>query len=131
LVRANPVADVWLVAVGGGAPPESQRIRAHVVAAGVADARVLEEPESRSTCENAIRTVRLLRARGLAERRIWLVTDRSHLPRAWLCFALTGLIARPMPVADGVRPSVWLREAAALLAYLRHVPALRAEARRG
>jgi uncharacterized SAM-binding protein YcdF (DUF218 family) len=120
-----------LLAVGGGAPPESARIRDRVMATGVASALVLEEPESRTTRDNAILAARLLRRHGLADRPVWLVTDRPHLPRARLCFWLAGLRTRPCAVpVDRPATRAWLREAAALLAYARHVPALRAEARR-
>jgi uncharacterized SAM-binding protein YcdF (DUF218 family) len=103
-----------------------------VVAAGIAPDRVLQEPESRTTRDNAILAARLLRRRGLAGRPVWLVTDRPHLPRARLCFRLAGLRTWPCPVPLERRAArAWLREAAALLLYTRHVPALLAAARRG
>jgi uncharacterized SAM-binding protein YcdF (DUF218 family) len=47
------------------------------------------EPRSRNTVENARETARLLRPRN--GRRVLLVSDRAHLPRAALLFRLAGL----------------------------------------
>lgn len=80
-----------LVLSGGGAGPiaEAETMRDLALAAGVAESALLCEPHSRNTVENAVNTARLLRERGI--RRMILVSDRTHLPRAALLFRLAGL----------------------------------------
>lgn len=80
-----------LVLSGGGAGPvaEAHIMRDLALAAGVPEAALLYEPESRNTVENALNTARLLRQRDI--RRVVLVSDRTHLPRAALLFRRAGL----------------------------------------
>lgn len=80
-----------LVLSGGGTGPvaEAEIMRQQVVARGVPDVALLVEPRSRNTVENARETARLLRPRN--GRRVLLVSDRAHLPRAALLFRLAGL----------------------------------------
>jgi uncharacterized SAM-binding protein YcdF (DUF218 family) len=58
-------------------------------AAGVPRSALLVENQSRNTIENALFSAQLLQARNI--RRIILVSDRVHLPRAALLFRLAGL----------------------------------------
>ena len=64
-------------------------MRRLALASGLPEAALLLEPRSRNTWENAEESARLLRRRGL--RRVVLVSDRAHLPRAALLFRLAGL----------------------------------------
>lgn len=74
---------------GRGREPEAVLMRRMAAARGIPAAAVLIEPHSRDTLGNARETSRLLRARGW--RRIVLVSDRTHLPRAALLFRLAGI----------------------------------------
>lgn len=110
-------APVLLLAGGGKGPaPEARVMRRAALVGGVPEAALMTEPTSRDTLGNARETAALLRARGW--RRVVLVSDRTHLPRAVPLFRLAGveIVAR-----SGVRaPSLLgeigaaLREAAAL-----------------
>lgn len=84
------VAPVLLLSGGGRGPlAEAEAMRALAAAAGVAAAALLCESRSRNTAENAVEAARVLRRRGL--RRVVLVSDRTHLFRARLLFAMAGL----------------------------------------
>jgi len=80
-----------LLLSGGGTGPvsEAEIMRRMALARGVPDTALLVEPESRDTVENAREAARLLRSRG--GRKVLLVSDRAHLPRAVLLFRLAGL----------------------------------------
>ena len=80
-----------IVLSGGGLGPvaEAAAMRDLALAAGIPAAALLLEPDSRDTLANAVNTARLLQAAG--KRRIVLVTDRMHLPRAALLFRRAGL----------------------------------------
>jgi uncharacterized SAM-binding protein YcdF (DUF218 family) len=80
-----------LVLSGGGAArvPEAEIMRHMALDRGVPEAALLVEPGSYDTVGNARETARLLRPRG--GRRVLLVSDRVHLPRAALLFRLAGL----------------------------------------
>jgi uncharacterized SAM-binding protein YcdF (DUF218 family) len=83
-------APLLLLSGGGlGTEPEAEVMRRLALASGVPEAALLLEPHSRNTWENAEESARLLRRRGL--RRVVLVSDRAHLPRAALLFRLAGL----------------------------------------
>ena len=107
-----------LVLSGGGTGP-------------VPEAALLVEPESRDTVENAWQAARLLRPRG--GRKVLLVSDRAHLPRAALLFRLAGLrvagwVGVPPPsirweIAAIVRECVALPRSLAR-ALLRQLPAI-------
>jgi uncharacterized SAM-binding protein YcdF (DUF218 family) len=107
-----------LLLSGGGrdAEPEAAAMRALALAAGVPEAAIVIEPRSRDTLGNARECALLLKARGL--RRVVLVSDRAHLPRAALLFRLAGLevVARSaaLPPSRGWGIGARLREAAAL-----------------
>ena len=118
-----------LLLSGGGrhAAPEAEAMRALALAAGIPEAAILVEPRSRDTLGNARECALLLRARGL--RRVMLVSDRAHLPRAALLFRLAGLdvVARAgAPPASRLRGvGGRLREAAAFPKSLLRALALR------
>ncbi len=80
-----------IVLSGGGLGPvaEAAAMRDLALAAGIPAAALLLEPDSRDTLANAVNTARLLKALG--KRRVVLVTDRLHLPRAALLFRRAGL----------------------------------------
>jgi uncharacterized SAM-binding protein YcdF (DUF218 family) len=83
-------APVLLLSGGGrGSEPEAVRMRRMAVTGGVPAAALLIEPNSRDTLGNARETAQMLRARGW--RRIVLVSDRTHLPRAAALFRLAGV----------------------------------------
>lgn len=115
-----------LVVASGGAgahgPSEARAIREALVAAGLPAEAVIEEDRSRSTWENALFSIAILRRLGLG--RAILVTDRFHLPRALLSFRGLGMPAEGAGArfAPGTPPwiaaAAWAREAAALPVYL-------------
>ncbi len=102
-------ATPWLVLTGGvGAAGVSE---AAVMAAlargrGVAAERLVLEEESTSTLEQAIAVSRLARQRGW--RRVVVVTDRYHLPRALFLFHRMGVPADGDP-ARGPGGADWWR----------------------
>jgi len=91
---AAPLGDVPLLMCGGegGAPPaEAVVMRRVAVQAGIAPDRVILEDRSRSTLQQAEEAARLARRTGW--RRVLIVTDRYHLPRAVFLFRRAGLDA--------------------------------------
>jgi uncharacterized SAM-binding protein YcdF (DUF218 family) len=110
------VAPVLLLSGGGsGAEPEAEIMRRTALTYGVAAAALLVETASRDTLGNARYSAALLLARDW--RRIVLVSDRIHLPRAALLFRLAGLevVGRFGVRYPSRRAAIWsaLREAAA------------------
>jgi len=109
------LAPLLVLSGGGTGRSEAEAMRDIALAEGAPAAALLLESASRNTFENARETALLLRRRGL--RRILLVSDRYHLPRAGLLFRAAGL-----DVAGRIHPSggmkrewlLYLREAAAL-----------------
>jgi uncharacterized SAM-binding protein YcdF (DUF218 family) len=75
-----------LVVVSGGAlggrPAEAAAMHAWLVAEGVDPARILLEPHARSTFDNASLCAALVAGAGV--RRVTLVTEGYHMPRARL-----------------------------------------------
>lgn len=116
LYRAG--AAPLLVASGGGRGrlAEAEIVRRAALAHGIPEDAVRTEPRSRDTFENARNTARILRPLGL--RRVVLVSDRTHLPRARLLFRLEGVA---IAAAIGVPAPSW---PAALAAALRETAAL-------
>lgn len=124
-----------LLLSGGGAGPEPEALvmRRAAIACGVPEAALLIEPRSRDTLGNAQETARLLQTHGW--RKIVLVTDRTHLPRAALLFRLAGVrVAARSGVSSGspaLELSIALREALALLpSVLRALATVRENRRR-
>ena len=112
-------ADRLLMSGGriGGLPPEAEIMRDLAI-----EDRIEIETDSRSTLENAIFTVRMLRLRGWS--RPLVVTDWLHMPRAALAFRSQGVLFATSAVTRGWRDepaSRWLyylaREALALVGY--------------
>lgn len=111
--------------LSGGKPrggvTEAAALAALAGAAGVADAAILTEEDSFDTWENAIFSARLLLARR--QRRVVVVSDAYHLPRAVLCFRAAGLTAVGSAAPGGLAgaPAAYLaatlRETAAFAGY--------------
>ena len=80
-----------LVMSGGGAGPISEAAVMRDLArnAEIPETVLMLEPESGNTFENAANTARLLHEAG--KRRVVLVSDRVHLPRATRMFRQAGL----------------------------------------
>ncbi|WP_116131296.1 YdcF family protein [Tropicimonas sp. IMCC34043] len=107
--------------LGREPPAEALVIARELVAQGVAAERILTEPRSTDTFENARYSIALMRAHGLT--RALVVSDAYHLPRAILTFRRLGVEAGGAAARwDGKAPlrraGYWLREAAALPVYL-------------
>lgn len=85
---------------------------------GVPRDRIIIEPDSRNTRENALNSARIVLERGF--RRVLLVTSAAHMPRALAAFRAAGVDAIPVPVdfrsAAYVHPTVldYLPDAGAL-----------------
>lgn len=98
LRRTDHAAALWaagragvILATGGpeGAGlTEAEAMRRRLRERGVPDAAILLEPRARDTYQNALFSIRILRAEGLG--RAILVSDRYHLPRALMLFRLMG-----------------------------------------
>ncbi len=91
------------VVVSGGAidPAPGDRAEADAVAElyrawGVPAERIVAEPRSRNTRENAVETARIVRERGW--RTLLVVTSAAHMPRALGCFHAVGLAPDALPV---------------------------------
>jgi uncharacterized SAM-binding protein YcdF (DUF218 family) len=100
LVRAGRARHV--VVSGGlieprpGDAAEADRLAAKLALWGVAPARIVVEPASRNTRENAIEVGRVAAAHGW--RTLLLVTSAAHVPRALGCFRAVGLEPDVLPV---------------------------------
>jgi uncharacterized SAM-binding protein YcdF (DUF218 family) len=103
---------VWPVP---GDLPESEWEARKLVEWGVPADRIVAEPRSRNTRENAVEVARIVRERGWG--RLLLVTSAAHMPRALGCFRRAGLTPDALPVdyrgGDG-RGEGWLPRAGAL-----------------
>ncbi|MCG8394820.1 MAG: YdcF family protein [Pseudomonadales bacterium] len=93
---------------------------------------VIKEGRSRNTWENAVYSAELLGVRGMDE--IILVSDRSHLPRALLCFQSQGVLAQaawqkrlprqewvPSAGALSLVPEIWYEWLALVWYHLRYL----------
>jgi uncharacterized SAM-binding protein YcdF (DUF218 family) len=97
LLRSGAARHVLLS--GGPAPDgpsEADRLAAKLVAWGIAPDRIVVEPRSTNTHENAVESARLIAQRGW--RRVLLVTSAAHMPRAAGCFHAVGLRPDTLPV---------------------------------
>jgi uncharacterized SAM-binding protein YcdF (DUF218 family) len=85
-----------VLASAGNGPadlPLGELMGRFLIEEGVAPEDVLTECRSLDTYQNAVESARILRERGI--RRILLVTDATHLPRAAACFRGQGLEVTP------------------------------------
>lgn len=110
------------VLVSGGRPPDASRSEAAVIAEILARefgvAVRWQETESADTADNATMSARLLHGAGI--RRVILVTQAFHMPRAQRLFAAAGLEVVPAPTDFKSRRELpdsvhnWLPQAFAL-----------------
>ena len=106
-------ASAFLVVSGGtvGPPPsEAAVMRALALDLGVSADRIILEDRSANTFENAVFVGRIIRERKW--RRVVVVTDSFHLPRALLVFRWLGLPVRgePVPGRGGLSGREWSQE---------------------
>lgn len=123
----------WLLVSGGeigGAPSEAAVMAGLARERGIAAERLVLEARARNTWENARECARIIRARGW--RRVVLVTDPFHRPRAVLAFRAFGVTPIACPICRGragTSPPVaayqHLRELVAFGVYLLRVVALK------
>ncbi|WP_185961351.1 YdcF family protein [Telmatospirillum sp. J64-1] len=131
LRRIEKAEELWrrgrvghlLLSGGVGEPPfrEACVMRDILQARGLPGPILLTEETSRNTLDNARFCARILAEQGW--RRVLLVTDDFHLPRALYAFRRFGIAARPCAVRS---PAPWrlpfllacLREAVAFPVYL-------------
>lgn len=81
--------------VGRHPPSEASVMRALALRAGVPAARIVVDETSTTTLESARACAAIIAARGW--RRVLVVTDRYHLPRALLAFRRFGVTAQGSP----------------------------------
>lgn len=103
----------YLLVSGGivGPPPaEAEVMRALAIELGVPPERIVVEDRARNTFENGVYSGRILRDRGW--RRLVLVTDAFHMPRALFVFRRLGLpvIGEPVSGRYGLSRLAWCRE---------------------
>jgi len=98
-----------------GEPVEAERLSGLLQRWGVPADRIVVEPRSRNTRENALETARVVAERNLPS--LLLVTSALHMPRALGCFRAVGLAPDTLPVdrraSDG-RGDGWVPRADAL-----------------
>jgi len=118
--RLAKVSGVPLATSGGlhyGQPPSEAALMAQVLARDYGVPVRWQEEASRTTWENATHSAELLRGAGV--RRVLLVTQAWHMPRARWCFEQVGfeVLAAPvgfLGVASGRPAGGWLPESKAL-----------------
>jgi len=100
LLRQFP--DAKLIFAGGsdeivfGKPPEAETAQRFFAAMGIAPERILLDPRSRNTYENAVYAREIAKP---AEGARWLiVTSAFHMPRAVGCFRKAGFAVEAYPV---------------------------------
>jgi uncharacterized SAM-binding protein YcdF (DUF218 family) len=99
--RSQIAAQFWyqrrvplILATGHGG--EAPRLMQRLIAAGIPTTALIEEPEARTTEENALLSARLLKQKGVD--RIILVTDSPHMLRSLLTFRSLGFEVIPEPI---------------------------------
>ena len=95
------VGDVLLITGGNGdlydqTKREAVLLRQFAIDFGIPHEKILIEPDSRNTYENAVNTGELMQQHGLSS--AILVTTASHMPRSVKCFQKIGLQPIPYPV---------------------------------
>ena len=122
-VKLALAQDVPLLVSGGlvHGPVTEASVMAQIAADhGVPADRIIVEDTSRNTWENFACALPMI----APDKSLWVVTDPSHSPRAWLMARRQGLRPRMVP-AWWARPRspwhrqarVWVREAAALMLF--------------
>lgn len=113
LYRAGRVTAICMSGgQGHRGPPEAHVARDLAIAMGVPEAAILTEDLSRNTCEN------IALARPMIASPAILVSNRWHLPRAWL---IARLIGWPVRVSGPKGTVPWPRT---ILAILREIAAI-------
>jgi uncharacterized SAM-binding protein YcdF (DUF218 family) len=102
----------YLLVSGGhvGPPPaEAHAMRDLALARGIAAERIIVEDMARNTFENAVYSGRIIRERRW--RRVIVVTDCHHLPRALYVFRKLGLevAGEGVPRQPGISRLSWTR----------------------
>lgn len=104
-------AEHLLVSGGivGPPPAEAHMMRDLALARGVAAERIVVEDRARNTFENAVYSGRIMRERGW--RRVIVVTDSYHMPRALYVFRRLGLTVsgEGVPRPPGKSRLSWIR----------------------
>lgn len=98
--QAVPPIYVPTGAIGRHPPAESVAMTAMLMRAGVAEARIRQEPTGTDTFSSVLACIALLRGMGHVGE-VRLATHRYHLPRCLLLFRLAGLPARAVPPPPG------------------------------
>jgi uncharacterized SAM-binding protein YcdF (DUF218 family) len=102
--------DVRHLVYSGAMPAAAaEGLVAELAAMGIPRDRIVIERRARNTYENAVESAGLAAERGW--RRLLVVTDALHAPRALDCFRRVGLEPDVLPVNDGaeqVRRAGWL-----------------------
>lgn len=106
------------------ATPEAETMAALARAAGVPDTALHLETRSTRTLENAVFSIKAMRAQGWRD--AVLVTDDFHMRRALYCFDSFGVRAQPAKVRNPMSGRIflaWLREIFGRTIYPRQVRA--------
>jgi uncharacterized SAM-binding protein YcdF (DUF218 family) len=111
------------VAPPGRAGSEAELLAEQLARWGVARERLVVEPRSRNTFENARETAAVVRERGWG--RLVLVTSAYHMPRALGCFRAAGLAPDALPVDSRAPVALTLSPLPRADALLRATQALR------
>ena len=93
--------DVLIIAGGSGSiydqtKSEAVFLRQFAIDLSVPEEKILIDPSSRNTYENAVNTKAIMEQHGISSS--ILVTTASHLPRSMGCFRKLGLNPIPYPV---------------------------------
>jgi len=100
LIKTN-TADFLLISGGDGAlistgKSEAEILKRFAVRAGILEEKIIIDPISVNTYQNAVETMKLLESRNLKS--VLLVTSAFHMFRADGCFKKQGIIADLLPV---------------------------------
>ena len=109
--RVNEIVGAPIVIASGGIPrpdrdvrPESEMLRDMLVKAGVPPGAIVEESQSKTTHEQAVAVVSLLRERHIE--RFVLVTSQTHMRRSLAVFRAAGV--NPVPSVAPLRSEMSL-----------------------
>jgi uncharacterized SAM-binding protein YcdF (DUF218 family) len=104
--RVVEIVGAPIVIASGGIPrpdrdvrPESEMLRDMLVKAGIAPAAIVEESQSKTTHEQAVAVMALLRDRHIE--RFVLITGQTHMRRSLAVFRAAGV--NPMPSVAPLR----------------------------